>query len=151
MFMYLVMNIAVFSIILSLKKSDEYVEKIIQLNGLSKTNPILSASLTIIMLSMAGIPPFMGFFGKFYIFFAAIESKLYLLAVLGVLASVVSAFYYLRIIKNMYFDEAADNENFDFHINNQAKIILFILMFIISFFILYPSLLTDIVSGISLN
>tara|TARA_B100001250_G_C19644834_1_gene719898 strand:- start:653 stop:934 length:282 start_codon:yes stop_codon:yes gene_type:complete len=93
----------------------------------------------------------MGFFGKFYIFFAAIESKLYLLAVLGVLASVVSAFYYLRIIKNMYFDEAADNENFDFHINNQAKIILFILMFIISFFILYPSLLTDIVSGISLN
>ncbi len=151
MFMYLVMNIAVFSIILSLKKSDEYVEKIIQLNGLSKTNPILSASLTIIMLSMAGIPPFMGFFGKFYIFFAAIESKLYLLAVLGVLASVVSAFYYLRIIKNMYFDEAADNENFDFHINNQAKLILFILMFIISFFILYPSLLTDIVSGISLN
>ena len=151
MFMYLVMNIAVFSIILSLKKSDEYVEKIIQLNGLSKTNPILSASLTIIMLSMAGIPPFMGFFGKFYIFFAAIESKLYLLAVLGVLASVVSAFYYLRIIKNMYFDEAADNESFDFHINNQAKIILFILMFIISFFILYPSLLTDIVSGISLN
>tara|TARA_Y100001970_G_C14036648_1_gene751455 strand:- start:707 stop:988 length:282 start_codon:yes stop_codon:yes gene_type:complete len=93
----------------------------------------------------------MGFFGKFYIFFAAIESKLYLLAVLGVLASVVSAFYYLRIIKNMYFDEAADNESFDFHINNQAKIILFILMFIISFFILYPSLLTDIVSGISLN
>ena len=151
MFMYLVMNIAVFAIILSLKKSDEYVDKIFQLNGLSKTNPILSASLTIIMLSMAGIPPFMGFFGKFYIFFAAIESKLYLLAVLGVLASVISAFYYLRIIKNMYFDEATDGENFEFNINNQARIILFIVMFIIAFFILYPSLLTDIVSNISLN
>ena len=151
MFIYLVMNISVFSIILSLKKTDKYVEKIIQLNGLSKSNPVLSASLAIIMLSMAGIPPFMGFFGKFYVFFAAIESQLYLLAVLGVLASVISAFYYLRIIKGMYFDEPTEGEIFDFTINYQAKIILFILMFIITFFILYPSLLTDIVTGISLS
>ena len=145
------MNISVFSIILSLKKTDKYVEKIIQLNGLSKSNPVLSASLAIIMLSMAGIPPFMGFFGKFYVFFAAIESQLYLLAVLGVLASVISAFYYLRIIKGMYFDEPTEGEIFDFTINYQAKIILFILMFIITFFFLYPSLLTDIVTGISLS
>ena len=67
------------------------------------------------------------------------------------LASVISAFYYLRIIKGMYFDEAIEGENFDFTINNQAKVILLTLIFIITFFIVYPSLLTDIVSGISLN
>ena len=78
MFIYLVMNIAVFSIILSLKKSDAYVEKISSLSGLSKSNPVISASLAIIMLSMAGIPPFIGFFGKLYVFIAAIESQLYL-------------------------------------------------------------------------
>ena len=151
MFIYLIMNISVFAILLSLKKSDKYVEKIDELSGLSKTNPVVSVSLAIIMLSMAGIPPFIGFFGKFYVFIAAIESQQYILAILGVLASVISAFYYLRIIKGMYFDEVIEGENFDFTINNQAKVILLILIFIITFFILYPSLLIGIVSGISLN
>ena len=151
MFIYLIMNISVFAILLSLKKSDKYVEKINELSGLSKTNPAVSASLAIIMLSMAGIPPFIGFFGKFYVFIAAIESEQYILAILGVLASVISAFYYLRIIKGMYFDEVIEGENFDFTISNQAKVILLTLMFIITFFIIYPSLLTGIVSGISLN
>ena len=150
MFIYLIMNVSVFAILLSLKKLDKYVEKIDQLSGLSKTNPVVSVSLAIIMLSMAGIPPFIGFFGKFYVFIAAIESQQYVLAILGVLASVISAFYYLRIIKGMYFDEAIEGENFDFTINNQAKVILLILLFIITFFIFYPSLLTGIVSGISL-
>ena len=151
MFIYLIMNIAVFAILLSLKKTDIYVEKINDLNGLSKSNPVVSASLAIIMLSMAGIPPFMGFFGKFYIFIAAIESQLYLLAILGVLASVISAFYYLRIIKGMYFDVTNQIESLDFNITNHAKIILIVVMFILTFFILYPSLLTVIVSGISLS
>jgi NADH-quinone oxidoreductase subunit N len=151
MFIYLIMNIAVFSILLSLKKADVFIEKISDLSGLSKSNPVVSLSLAIIMLSMAGIPPFIGFFGKFYIFIAAVESQLYLLAILGVLASVISAFYYLRIIKGMYFDEASNTELFDFTITNHSKIILTIVMFIITFFILYPSLLADIVSGISLN
>ena len=151
MFIYLIMNISVFAILLSLKKSDKYVEKINELSGLSKTNPVVSASLAIIMLSMAGIPPFIGFFGKFYVFIAAIESEQYILAILGVLASVISAFYYLRIIKGMYFDEVIEGENFDFTINNQAKVILLTLLFLITFFIIYPSLLTGIVSGISLN
>ena len=150
MFIYLIMNISVFAILLSLKKSDKYVEKIDELSGLSKTNPVVSVSLAIIMLSMAGIPPFIGFFGKFYVFIAAIESQQYILAILGVLASVISAFYYLRIIKGMYFDEVIAGENFDFTINNQAKVILLILLFIITFFIFYPSLLISIVSGISL-
>ena len=102
------------------------------------------------MLSMAGIPPFIGFFGKLYVFIAAIESQLYILAVLGVLASVISAFYYLRIIKGMYFDELDDNQTFEFTISSESKVILSILMILITFFILYPSLLTDAVSSISL-
>jgi NADH-quinone oxidoreductase subunit N len=102
------------------------------------------------MLSMAGIPPFIGFFGKFYVFIAAIDSQLYLLAVLGVLASVISAFYYLRIIKGMYFDEVIDGEMFEFNINGMSKVILIVLIIIISFFILYPSLLTNIVTSIIL-
>ena len=150
MFIYLIMNISVFAILLSLKKSDKYVEQIDELSGLSKSNPIVSACLAIIILSMAGIPPFIGFFGKFYVFIAAVESQQYILAILGVLASVISAFYYLRIIKGMYFDEAIDGENFDFNINNHAKVILLTSILIITFFILYPSLLTNIVSGISL-
>ncbi len=150
MLIYLIMNIAVFSIILSLKKSNSYVEKISELSGLSKSNPVISLCIAIIMLSMAGIPPFIGFFGKFYVFIAAVESQLYLLAVLGVLASVISAFYYLRIIKGMYFDDPTDLEVFEFTISSDAKVILTILMIIISFFILYPSLLTNIVTNISL-
>ncbi len=150
MFIYLIMNISVFAILLSLKKSDKYVDEISELTGLSKSNPVVSVSLAIIMLSMAGIPPFIGFFGKFYVFIAAIESQQYILAIMGVMASVISAFYYLRVIKGMYFDEANESESFDFVINNQSKLILLTLMFIISFFILYPSLLTDVVSGITL-
>ena len=151
MFIYLIMNIAVFAILLSLKKNDIYIEKINDLNGLSKSNPIVSVSLAIIMFSMAGIPPFIGFFGKFYVFIAAIESQLYLLAILGVLASVISAFYYLRIIKGMYFDEASNTDLFDFTITNHSKIILTVVMFIITFFILYPTILSDITARISLN
>ena len=83
-------------------------------------------------------------------FIAAIESQLYILAVLGVLASVISAFYYLRIIKGMYFDESDDNQTFEFTISSESKVILTILMILITFFILYPSLLTDVVSSISL-
>jgi NADH-quinone oxidoreductase subunit N len=150
MFIYLIMNISIFSIILSLKKADSYIENISELSGLSNSNPVISTSLAIIMLSMAGIPPFIGFFGKFYVFIAAIESEQYLLAILGVLASVISAFYYLRIIKVMYFDDTNNGEVFEFTISNQAKAILSISMIIISFFIFYPSILTDIVASISL-
>ena len=151
MFTYLLMNIAIFTILLSLKKANSYVEKITDLNGLSISNPVISLSLAIIMLSMAGIPPFMGFFVFFYVFIAVIESQLYSLAILGVLASVISAFYYLRIIKGIYFDEPNNSESFDFTISNHSKIILTVVIFILTFFILYPSLLTEIVIGISLN
>jgi NADH-quinone oxidoreductase subunit N len=78
------------------------------LAGLSKTHPVVAAALTIFMFSMAGIPPLAGFFSKLYIFLSAIESNFYGLALVAVLSSVVSAFYYLRIIKVIYFDDQAE-------------------------------------------
>ena len=144
MFSYMVMNIAIFTILLSIKVKNEYLVNISDLKGLSKSNPIVSLSISIIMLSMAGIPPFVGFFGKFYVFIAAIENELYVLSILGVLASVISAYYYLRIIKIMYFDEKNNEEQLIFKISFQSKVILSLSLFIIICFIFYPSLLINI-------
>ena len=99
---------------------------------------------------MAGIPPFIGFFGKFYVFIAAIEQELYVLSVLGVLASVISAFYYLRIIKIMYFDESKSEGIINFEISFQSKIILFLSLFLIICFIFYPSLLINISASLTI-
>lgn len=142
------MNIAIFAIILSIKVRNEYLINITDLSGLSKSNPIVSLSIAIIMLSMAGIPPFIGFFGKFYVFIAALQKDLYILSVLGVIASVISAYYYLRIIKIMYFDESIQDKNLSFKISIQSKIILSICLFIIICFIFYPSLLINISSNL---
>jgi NADH-quinone oxidoreductase subunit N len=150
MSIYVVMNIAVFSIILSLKYNNVFIEKIREFSGLSKHKPLISLSLSIIMLSMAGIPPFAGFFGKFYIFVAALKADLILLAVLGVISSVISAFYYLRIIKVMYFDEQ-ENANFQLIINSQSLFLLIFCMLFISLFVFYPSFLTSISSYISID
>jgi NADH-quinone oxidoreductase subunit N len=111
MAIYVVMNAGTFAIILAMRQQGRMVEGIVDLAGLGKTRPMLAASLAIFMFSLAGIPPLAGFFGKLFVFRAAINSGLYTLAVLGVLASVVGAFYYLRIIKIMYFDEP--REGFD--------------------------------------
>ena len=108
MSIYLVMNLGTFACILSMRNQGRMLEGIDDLRGLSKTNPLMAAALAIFMFSMAGIPPLAGFFGKLYVFLAAVEAGLYTLAVIGVLASVVGAFYYLRIIKLMYFDEPVE-------------------------------------------
>lgn len=102
---YVFMNIGAFACIMGMRRGDRAVENIHELGGLGKTHPAMAAALTIFMFSMAGIPPLAGFFGKLYIFLAAIEAQLYTLAIIGVLTSVVSAYYYIRIIKVMYFDE----------------------------------------------
>jgi NADH-quinone oxidoreductase subunit N len=98
------------------------VERIEDLKGLSKTHPAMALALGIFMFSMAGIPPLVGFFGKFYIFLAAIEAQLYVLAVVGVLSSVIGAYYYLRIVKLMYFDDPI--EAFDRPIGREMSVIL---------------------------
>ena len=150
MFSYMIMNVAIFAILLSLKVKNEYLINISDLKGLSKSNPIVSLSISIIMLSMVGIPPFIGFFGKFYVFIAAIEQELYVLSVLGVLASVISAFYYLRIIKIMYFDESKSEGIINFQISFQSKIILSLSLFVIICFIFYPSLLINISASLTI-
>ncbi len=105
MAIYMVTSIGMFGCVLSMRRKGKPVETIGDLAGLSRSQPMLAAAIAIFMFSMAGIPPLAGFFGKFYVFMAAIEAKLYILAVVGVLSSVVGAFYYLRLIKIMYFDE----------------------------------------------
>ncbi len=105
---YLFMNIGVFACILNMRRDGAMVEGINDLSGMSRTHPLLAMALAIFMFSMAGIPPFAGFFGKLYIFLAAIQAELYGLAVLGVLSSVVAAFYYIRIVQIVYFEEASE-------------------------------------------
>ena len=119
---YLLMNVGTFACILCMRQQGRMVEGIDDLRGLSKTNPLMALALAIFMFSMAGIPPLAGFFGKFYVFLAAIQAELYALAVIGVLSSVVGAFYYLRIVKLMYFDEAADA--FDRPIRGEMRLII---------------------------
>ena len=105
MTIYLVMTLGTFAFILSMRRKDGPVEQIGDLAGLSSTNPLMATIMTIMMFSLAGIPPLAGFFAKWYVFLAAIEAHLYALSVIGVLSSVVGAYYYLRIIKIMWFDE----------------------------------------------
>jgi NADH-quinone oxidoreductase subunit N len=102
---YVAMTLATFSIILAMKRNGQAVETIADFAGLSRTNPLLAFFFAMLLFSLAGIPPLAGFFAKFYVFLAAIKAGLFTLAVIGVLSSVVGAFYYLTIIKTMYFDE----------------------------------------------
>ena len=102
---YLFMNVGAFACILLMRREGRMVEGIADLAGLSRTQPVMAAAMAIFMFSLAGIPPLAGFFGKLYVFLSAIEAELYALAVIGFLTSVVGAFYYVRIVKLMYFDE----------------------------------------------
>ena len=107
MAIYMVMTLGTFAFILAMRRKEGNVEQIDDLAGLATTNPIMATIMTILMFSLAGIPPLAGFFAKWYVFLAAINADLYALAIIGVLASVVGAYYYLRIIKLMWFDQPA--------------------------------------------
>jgi NADH-quinone oxidoreductase subunit N len=102
---YVAMTLGTFSVIIAMKRNGQAVETISDFAGLSRTNPLLAFLFAMLLFSLAGIPPLAGFFAKFYVFLAAIQSGLFALAVIGVLTSVVGAFYYLTIVKVMYFDE----------------------------------------------
>ncbi|WP_019906847.1 NADH-quinone oxidoreductase subunit NuoN [Methylobacterium sp. 77] len=105
MIIYLAMTLGAFAVLLSLRRGGQMYETVDDLSGLSRTHPVLAFCLAAMMFSLAGIPPLAGFFGKFYVFAAAIKADLVGLAVIGVVTSVVGAFYYLRLVKVMYFDE----------------------------------------------
>ena len=145
---YAVMNIGAFACIFLMKRNGNYIEDIQELSGASKNHPLMSLSLLIILSSLAGIPPMAGFFAKFYVFMAVVESGMFTLAVIGLVTTVVSAFYYIRIIKIMYFDDPKKpfEQLKDFGIYGSLIVSC---IFLVSFF-LYPSILNEIVSNISI-
>ena len=146
---YAVMNVGIFACIFFMKRREKYVEDIKDLSGLSKTNPLLAVGFLIMLFSLAGIPPLAGFFAKFYIFVAVLDSKLYLLAVIGLVTTVISAFYYLRIVRIIYFDESKISlQNVK---NFPLKFVLLTSSLIILLYFVYPSILIDMTSSISLG
>ena len=141
---YVVMNIGAFSCLYLLKKDSQYKENINDLSGISKKHPLLAVSLLIILFSLAGVPPLGGFFAKFYVFVAVLEKEMYTLAIIGLLTTVMSAFYYLKIIKTIYFDDSL--VSFELSKNRTAQVSIFASCMILTTFFLYPSVLNDIVS-----
>ena len=121
---YLVMNVAFFSCLFMLKRNNNYFESLDDLSGLSKNHPLLSVSLLIILFSLAGIPPLAGFFAKFYVFLSVVKEGMYFLAIIGLLSTVVAAFYYIRIIKIIYFEP--EKEKYDMGDNIGLKFTLII-------------------------
>ena len=144
---YLVMTLAFFSCLFMLRKKNIFYEKIEDLSGLSTNHPILSISLLIVLFSLAGIPPLAGFFAKFYVFMAVIEQSMYFLAIVGLLSTVVAAFYYLRLIKIIYFDKPKEKYETDHTFG--LKVTLAISTAILILYFIYPGLLNEIVSGIA--
>ena len=141
---YVIMNIGAFSCLYLLKKDGQYKENINDLSGISKKHPLLAISLLIILFSLAGVPPLGGFFAKFYVFVAVLEKEMYALAIIGLLTTVMSAFYYLKIIKTIYFDDSL--VTFELSKNRTAQVSIFTSCTILITFFLYPSVLNDIVS-----
>ena len=143
---YVIMNIGAFSCLYLLKKDGEYKEKISDLSGISKKHPILAISFLVILFSLAGIPPLGGFFAKFYVFTAVLEQKMYALAIIGLLTTVISAFYYLKIIKTIYFDDSVIT--FDAPKNKFAQLSILISCITLLTFFLYPSVLNNVAESL---
>jgi len=146
---YLVMNLGIFGCIFMMKRENVFYENINDLSGLSKNHPILALSFLLILFSLAGIPPLAGFFAKFYVFMAVIEVKMYPLAIIGLVTTVISAFYYLRIIKIIYFDKPKKpfEEVYDWGL----KISLIVSSVLILVYFIYPSILVDTITLITIN
>ena len=145
---YLFMNLAFFCCLFMLRRDEKYFENIQDLSGLSKNHPLLSFCFLIVLFSLAGIPPLAGFFAKFYIFSAVIEQSMYFLAIAGLLSTVIAAFYYLRLIKIIYFDK--EKEKYETNHNIGLKLSLLISSIFILFYFTYPSWLIEIVEKINI-
>jgi len=145
---YSAMNIGFFAFVFLMKRSGKYIEDINELSGISKNHPLAALSLLIVLFSLAGIPPLAGFFAKFYIFMSVIESGMYALAIIGLVTTVVSAFYYIRIVKVMYFD--SPKKPFEsFKSYGIYGSLIFSCLFLSSFF-MYPSIFNGIISKINI-
>jgi len=143
MLIYMIMTVGTFACIIAMRRKDGTVEEISDLAGLGTRNPMMALMLTILMFSLAGIPPLAGFFAKYFVFVAAIEAGLYALAIIGVLASVIGAFYYLRIIKIMWFDEPADNF---VPMPGELKLVLMASGIFVTFYVLIAGYVTEATS-----
>ena len=135
--LYLFMAIGTFGFVLLMRRHGEQVEELSDLSGLASLRPRPALFMLIMMFSMAGIPPFSGFFGKMFIFLSAIESGLYTLAIVGVLTSVIAAYYYLKVVKIIYFDPV--KEPMDRYIPLVAGVALTICALVTALFFLYPT------------
>jgi NADH-quinone oxidoreductase subunit N len=134
---YMVMNLGTFAVILSMRRHNVMVEEISDLAGLSRSQPLMALALAVFMFSMAGIPPLAGFFGKLYIFMPAIDAGLVIPAIIGVVSSVVSAYYYLRIIKVAYFDQPS--ETFDRPLGRDMAMVMGGAAILLSIFLVFIS------------
>ena len=139
--LYIFMSVGTFGFVLFMRRAGQQVESLDDLRGLSKTNPRGALFMLIMMFSMAGIPPFAGFYGKMFVFLSAMEVGLYTLAVVGVLTSVVAAFYYLKVVKLLYFDEPV--LGLERHVPLMSQATLLICALVTVLFFLYPSVLLD--------
>jgi NADH-quinone oxidoreductase subunit N len=145
---YIIMNFGLFSCLLMMKRNKEYYEDINDLSGISKNHPLLALSLMVILFSLAGIPPLAGFFAKFYIFKSVLEQSMYFLAIVGLLSTVIAAFYYLRIIKIIYFDN--EKEKYDTDHSLWLKFSLTASTLLILIYFIFPSQLIEVVSRINI-
>lgn len=138
--LYMIMTAGTFGIVMNMRRNGENVEKITDLAGLSKTSPALAYSLAALMFSMSGIPPLAGFFSKLFIFQAAVAAEQYVVAVIGVVASVIGAYYYLRIIKVMFFDKS-EEAAFDANPYKSRTAVIFLSVLLTLIFIVFPNTL----------
>ena len=143
MAIYLMMTLGTFACVLTMRRKGQAVETVDDLAGLARRNPLMALMLGALMFSLAGIPPLAGFLAKYYVFVAAIQAGLYGLSVVGVLASVVGAFYYLRVVKIMYFDEPVDA--FD-PMPTELKAVLAVSGLFTIFYFVYPAPLIEAAS-----
>ena len=143
---YVVMNLGIFCCLFMMKRNDQFFDNLDDLSGLSKNHPLISLSLLILLFSLAGIPPLAGFFAKFYIFISVIEKSMYFLAIVGLVSTVISAFYYLRVIKIIYFDPPKEKYDEVKFIGLRISLVLSTILVLLYF--VYPSGLINLVSKI---
>ncbi len=145
-FIYTLATLGIFSFIMILRREDRQLVTVSDISGISRSKPILALSVAILLLSLAGIPPFGGFFGKLFIFTAAIEADNLYLAIAGVIFSVISAYYYLKIIKTMYLDESG--EELYYNLDQKQFFVIILMAFLMLFFVVYADTLISFINFI---
>ncbi len=143
--LYIFMSVGAFGFVMMMRRDGKAMEDIAELGGLSKTSPRSALFMAIMMFSMAGIPPLAGFFGKMYVFLAALEREMYILVIVGLLSSVVAAYYYLKVVKVMYFDEAKDK--FDGETMLSSRVVLALCALVTLLFFIIPTPLIDMTAS----